>query len=260
MEFDWVVTGLSALVLLFATIVHGITGFGTGQIMMGILPFFRDPGPASIIVSLLVFATNVRVFWSVRDSFNWKDWLIPVIGLVVGLPVGVFLFGWLDQEGMRIAIGIVMLIGTVIIALTRQIKSISDWIRSTGYQPGPISGVLAGFLSGVTGGAVSIPGPPMIIYGAFLVETDYWEPRQMKAIFTAFFSINLLYRLGLLLFTGDLTGGLALEALVIAPALFLGTWIGIKLFKSLPKEAFRWFLIVFLIVLSLLLIFGGGGG
>jgi uncharacterized protein len=260
LEFNWVITAYTALVVLFATTIHGITGFGTGQITMGILPFFRDPGPASIIVSLLVFVTNIRVFWSVRDSFNWNDWLIPVIGLVVGLPVGVYLFGTLDQDGMRVAIGVVMLVGTIIIALTRQIKSISDWIRSTGYQPGPISGVIAGFLSGLTGGAVSIPGPPMIIYGAFLVETDYWEPKQMKAIFTAFFAINLLYRLAILLYNGNLTGELALEALIVAPALFVGAWIGIKLFKILPKETFRWFLIIFLLVLSLLLIFGGIGG
>jgi uncharacterized protein len=260
MDIDWVITGLTALVVLFATTIHGITGFGTGQITMGILPFFRDPGPASIIVSLLVFATNIRVFWSVRDSFNLRDWFIPVIGLIVGLPVGVYLFGTLDQESMRVAIGIVMLIGTIIIALARQVEAIRDWIRSTGYQPGPISGVIAGFLSGVTGGSVSIPGPPMIIYGAFLVETEYWEPKQMKAIFTAFFATNLLYRLGLLLFTGDLTGELALEALIVAPALFIGAWFGIKLFKILPIEGFRWFLIIFLGILSLLLIFGGGGG
>jgi uncharacterized protein len=256
MNFDWVTTGLTALVVFFATTVHGITGFGTGQITMGVLPFFREAGPASIIVSILVFITNVRVFWSVRENFNFKDWMIPVTGLLVGLPVGIILFGRLEQQGMSIAIGIVMLIGTVIIFLTRQVPKIGEWIRSTGYQPGPISGIIAGFLSGVTGGAVSIPGPPMIIYGAFLVETEYWKPAQMKAIFTAFFAANLLYRLGALLFTGDLTGELALEALVISPVLFLGTWLGIKLFDKLPAEAFRWFLIIFLLILSLLLIFG----
>lgn len=256
MEIDWVVTGLTAVVVFVATIVHGIAGFGTGQITMGVLPFFREPGPASIVVSMLVFVTNVRVFWSVRDSFNVRDWLIPVLGMAVGLPVGVYLFGTLDQRGLSVAIGVVMLIGTILIALTRQVAAINAWIRSTGWQPGPISGVTAGFLSGVTGGAVSIPGPPMIIYGAFLVETDYWEPRQMKAIFTAFFATNLFYRLGILLFTGDLTGDLALEALIVAPALFLGTWLGIKLFDRLPKNVFRWFLIVFLFVLSLLLMLG----
>jgi uncharacterized membrane protein YfcA len=192
----------------------------------------------------------------VREEFNWKDWLIPVAGLAVGLPVGIWLFGSLDQESLRLAIGIVMLIATVLILLTRQVKAVSQWIKNSGYQPGWKSGVLAGFLSGVTGGAVSIPGPPMIVYGAFLVENEYWSAKQMKAIFTAFFAANLFYRLVVLTFTGDVTGALALEALIIAPALFIGAWLGIRLFDKLPRDVFRWLLIGFLFVLSLLLIFG----
>jgi uncharacterized protein len=256
LNLDWMITGFTALVVLFATTIHGITGFGTGQISMGLLPFFRQPGPASIIVSIIVFLTNVRVFWSVRNSFNTRDWLVPVVGLVVGLPIGVVLFGSLEQDQIRVAIGIVMLIATIVILLTRQIKRVNEWIRESGYQPGWKSGIIAGFLSGITGGAVSIPGPPMIIYGTFLVETGYWEAKQMKAIFTAFFATNLLYRLAVLLYTGDLTTELTVEALLMIPALLLGTWIGIKLFNILPREIFRWFLVVFLFVLSLLLIFG----
>jgi uncharacterized protein len=255
MDFDWVLTGLTALVVLAATTVHGIVGFGTGQITMAVLPFFREPGPASIIVSIIVFVTNVRVFWNSREDFVLKDWLIPVIGLAVGLPIGIWLFSSLEQDQMSMVIGIVMLIATILIFLTRQIESLRKKIRESGYQPGPISGILAGFLSGIMGGAVSIPGPPMIIYGAFLVETEYWTPKQMKAIFTAFFATNLLYRLGVLLFTGDVTAELTLEALIILPAVFLGTWLGLLLFDRMPREAFRWFVLIFLFVLSLLLIF-----
>ncbi|RPJ03968.1 MAG: sulfite exporter TauE/SafE family protein, partial [Deltaproteobacteria bacterium] len=93
MDIDWIVTLWSALVVVVATTVHGITGFGTGQITMGVLPFFRDAGSASIVVSIVVFITNLRVFWSVRDEFNWKDWIIPVAGLAAGLPIGIYLFG-----------------------------------------------------------------------------------------------------------------------------------------------------------------------
>jgi uncharacterized protein len=256
MNFDWLTTALTALVVLVATTVHGITGFGTGQITMGVLPFIRDPGQASIVVSIIVFITNLRVLWSVKDAFNWKDWLIPVVGLLVGLPIGIWLFGSLEQDQIRMAIGIVMLIATILILLTRQIPAISQWIKESGYQPGWKSGVVAGLLSGISGGAVSIPGPPMIVYGAFLVETDYWNPKQMKAIFTAFFATNLLYRLLALTYTGDVTGELVLEAVFITPAIFIGAWLGIKLFDRLPREIFRWMLIAFLFVLSLLLIFG----
>ena len=256
MDIDWIVTLWSALVFLVATTVHGITGFGTGQIAMGVLPFFRDAASASIVVSIVVFITNLRVFWSVRDEFNWKDWLIPVAGLAAGLPIGIYLFGAWDEAQLRVAIGVVMMISAVVILLLRQIKWIREWIKGTGWQPGWISGVLAGFLSGVSGGAVSIPGPPMIIYGAFLMETDYWTAKQMKAIFTSFFAANLLYRIVVLTSMGQMTTEIAVESLAIIPAAFLGAWLGIKLFTIMPKELFRWFIIAFIFVLGLLLTVG----
>jgi uncharacterized protein len=256
MDIDWMVTLWSALVVLVATTVHGITGFGTGQITMGVLPFFRDAATASIVVSIVVFITNIRVFWSVRDEFNWKDWLIPVAGLALGLPLGIYLFGAWDEDQLRVAIGIVMIIAAIVILLLRQIERVREWIKGTGWQPGWISGVIAGFLSGVFGGAVSIPGPPMIIYGAFLMETDYWSAKQMKAIFTSFFAANLLYRLGVLAYQGRVTAEIAVEALAIVPALFLGSWLGIQLFKIIPREIFRWFIIAFIFVLGVLLIIG----
>jgi uncharacterized protein len=256
MDIDWVVTLWSALVVVVATTVHGIAGFGTGQITMGVLPFFRDAATASIVVSIVVFVTNLRVFWSVRENFNWKDWLIPVAGLAVGLPLGIYLFDAWDEDQLRMAIGAVMILASILILLLRQIERVKEWIRDSGWQPGWISGVLAGFLSGVFGGAVSIPGPPMIIYGAFLMETDYWEPKQMKAIFTSFFAANLLYRLAALTVTGEMTTEIMVEALAIIPAVFLGAWLGIKLFEMIPRNIFRWFIIAFIFVLGLLLIFG----
>jgi uncharacterized protein len=256
MDIDWVVTLWSALVVVVATTVHGIAGFGTGQITMGVLPFFRDAATASIVVSIVVFVTNLRVFWSVRENFNWKDWLIPVAGLAVGLPLGIYLFDAWDEDQLRMAIGAVMILASILILLLRQIERVKEWIRDSGWQPGWISGVLAGFLSGVFGGAVSIPGPPMIIYGAFLLETDYWEPKQMKAIFTSFFAANLLYRLAALTVTGEMTTEIMVEALAIIPAVFLGAWLGIKLFEMIPRNIFRWFIIAFIFVLGLLLIFG----
>jgi uncharacterized protein len=88
------------------------------------------------------------------------------------------------------------------------------------------------------------------------METDYWSAKQMKAIFTSFFAANLLYRLGVLTFQGEMTAEIAVEALAIIPAIILGTWIGIKLFNIIPREIFRWFIIAFIFVLGLLLIFG----
>ena len=70
--------------------MQGITGFGTSQFTMGVLPLFRDAGSASIVVSFIVFIMNLHVFWGVRDEFNWKDWIIPVAGLAIGPPIGIY--------------------------------------------------------------------------------------------------------------------------------------------------------------------------
>jgi len=74
-----------------------------------------------------------------------------------------------------------MMIGAVVILLLRQIKRIREWIKGTGWQPGWVSGVLAGFLSGIFGGAVSIPGPPMVHYRLYLrtgITADYRIPER----------------------------------------------------------------------------------
>jgi uncharacterized protein len=256
MDTDWLIVLLTAVVVLFATTIHGIAGFGTGQITMGILPLFRDAGPASVIVSVVVFLTNVRVFWSAREAFTWRDYLIPVGGLAVGLPIGMYVFGALDEGGLRTAIGIAMVVATVLIILTQELNVVSDFVGESGWQPGIITGLIAGFLSGIFGGAVAIPGPPMLVYGAFMLESDQWDGAHMRATFTAFFATNLLYRLVVMMFTGGITGPLMLEALIMVPALILGTWLGIKLFEHMPKKLFRWMVLVLLLVLGTLLILG----
>jgi len=73
MTSDWVTTGLSAVVILAAAAVHGIAGFGFAQVSMGIMPLFRSPSSASIIFTATAVVANARVWWSVRDAFDWGE-------------------------------------------------------------------------------------------------------------------------------------------------------------------------------------------
>lgn len=255
-DLNWLEFAITAVVIFIATMVHGITGFGTGQISMGLLPFFRVAASASIIVSVVVLFTNLRVFWSVKENFDLKEWLIPVIGLAVGLPVGVWAFGELEEGPLRLLIGIVVIIATIMIVLTRESDALANWIKKTGWRPGSISGIVAGFFSGILGGAVSIPGPPMIIYGTFLLETGFWERGKMKAIFTSFFALVMLYRLVLLGIAGALNSIIITEALLLLPVMLLGTWVGIKLYDKMPRKYFEWAVIVLLFIIGLLLVLG----
>lgn len=251
---DWIIAGLTALVIFVATVVHGIAGFGYAQVSMGLLPLFRNPGAASIIFTVTAIFSNGRVWWSVRDEFDWKQWIIPVGGLVLGLPLGIYIFSALNETQLRAAIGVVLLIAVGLIAAVRQVDTVIEWIEQSGINPGWKAGVVAGFLSGIFGGAVAIPGPPLVVYGAFMSASGFWTDREMKAVFTAFFGTLMVYRLASLSVTWAVTVSLLIEAAIVLPGLFLGAWIGVKIFNRIPKRIFSWIVLTLLTVNALILL------
>jgi len=175
MTSDWVTTGLSAVVILAAAAVHGIAGFGFAQVSMGIMPLFRSPSSASIIFTATAVVANARVWWSVRDAFDWEKWIVPVGGLVVGMPLGIVVFSGFDAAQMRVAIGAVL----VLVSGHRRRRDPATRCRhgldrGEGLPTGKIIGATAGLLAGILGGAVAVPGPPMIVYGAFMSASGFW--------------------------------------------------------------------------------------
>ena len=257
MNFNWTIVALSAGAIFLGAIVLGIAGFGLGQVAMGLMPLFRDPGEAAAIFGVVAVVSNFRVWWSVRDSFKWKDLLFPLIGMAVGLPLGILVLQQLSEEQMRVIIGITMLVAVILIALFRELKLFDKWFgdKEKDYQDPRYLGLIAGLLAGVLGGAVAIPGPPMIIYGAFMVAAGAWKSKKMKAIFTGYFSILMLYRSISLSVTGDMTLNLFVEALMMLPGMLLGAWLGIKIYRIIPEKIFQWIVLGSLTINAFILIF-----
>ncbi|MGM0510318.1 MAG: sulfite exporter TauE/SafE family protein [Thermoplasmatota archaeon] len=251
---DPITVVLTSIVILLAGMVHGIAGFGYAQVSMGLLPLFRDPALASVIFTITAVVSNGRVFWSVKDDFRFKDWIVPVGGLIFGMPLGIYVFQNLNEQQLRLSIGVILIIAVVLIALMRQTEYVKEWVKEKEIEPGIPTGLTAGFLAGILGGAVAIPGPPMIVYGAFMVANEYWKGSRMKAVFTAFFGTLMAYRLSVLTYTGSVTAPLIGEALIAIPALFIGAWIGIKIFQNIPEKLFGWFVLVGLTVNAVILI------
>ncbi|MGM0445532.1 MAG: sulfite exporter TauE/SafE family protein [Bacillota bacterium] len=247
-------TSLTFLVITLGTIVHGIAGFGVAQVSMGLMPLFRSAASASIIFSLIAVVSNFRVWWSVREEFVVKDWLFPVFGLAFGMPLGIYVFRSFSESQFKIAIGITLILAVILITIFKKLDFFTDWLKEKNFNPGWKSAVTAGFIAGIFGGAVAIPGPPMIIYGTFMMAAGFWKSKHMKAIFTAFFGTLMFYRLISILIAGSFTLPLFLEALVVMPALFLGSWLGIKIYNHISEEIFSWLVIVMLSINAVVLL------
>ncbi len=250
MIVDWTDSLLTAVVIFFATVIQGVVGFGQAIIVMGVCPMFRDAKSASIVLSLVAVVSCTRVWWSVREDFKWRDWAKPAVGLSFGLPLGIYYFNRLDDAQLRIFIGITILVAVVLIAMINQLAFVKEWVKRKGIKPGWASGILTGFLGGFLGGAVAIPGPPMIVYGSFLLAAGFWKEREMKSQFTAFFGTIMIYRVVVLAMTGQIDVSHLADAGIALPGMFLGTWIGIRIFNMVPGKFFGW------IVLGLLMVNG----
>lgn len=255
MNIGWLETLLTSGTILVASIVHGIAGFGLAQVSMGIMPLFREAASAAIIFSMVAVVSNFRVWWSVKEHFDWKDWLKPVIGLALGLPIGLYVFDRLNKGQVKIAIGIVLLIAVVFIILGKQTSILSSLFKGKDYSGGYVLAILAGLIAGILAGAVAIPGPPMILYGTFMVATGNWDGKKMKATFTAFFGTVMLYRVASTAIQGNITGGLVIQALIAVPAMLIGVFIGIKIFDKIPQRIFNWIVLGMLSINAFILLF-----
>ena len=251
---DWTIILLSAAIIFTAATVHAIAGFGFAQVSMGLLPLVRSASSASIVFTFLAIVANTRVWWSVRNHFKWKEWIVPIAGLSVGLPIGILFFKEMEDEAIRMAIALVLLIGVVLLATVRLSDRVRKRIKESGFRPGKITGVTVGFIAGILGGSVAIPGPPMILYGAFMVSAGIWKSEEMKAIFTAFFGSVMVYRASVLIISGDVTFTYLSEALVLIVPLLAGAWVGIRIFNRVPADKFRWLVLAMLTVNAIVLL------
>lgn len=254
MNIQWIDTILTSVTIFFASIIHGIAGFGLAQISMGFMPLFRNVTSAAVIFSMIAVVSNFRVWFSVREEFDVKDWIKPVIGLVAGIPLGLYVFNQMDENQVKIAIGSVLLVAVVLIILREQTSIMKKWFKDVKYEPKWIIPILVGFIAGIFGGAVAIPGPPMILYGAFMASTGLWSGKKMKAIFTAFFGTLMLYRVATSFIQGNVTLSLVVEALIALPAMLLGVWIGIAIFNKIPQKTFQWVVIGMLTINAFVLL------
>jgi len=245
---------LTFIVIFSASMMHGISGFGFAQISMGLLPLFRDPFLATVLVTINSAFCNCSVFWSVKEDFNVKDWIVPVGGLLFGMPIGIYIFQSLSNWLMRLSIGIILLISIILILLMQELDLVKDRLKEKSIEPGWKSGVTAGFVAGILGGALAISGPPIIIWGAFMVANEYWEGSRMKAVFTAFFGSLMIYRMIFLVYTDSLTISLLGQSFIAIPFLFIGVWVGINIFSRVTKKVFGWLVLLGLMVNAFILI------
>jgi uncharacterized membrane protein YfcA len=233
----------SALIVAVASFVMGLTGFGIGLVALAFLPLVMSPVVAIVLMTLYAAVFSVAMLGTLWREVKPLHVTRLVMGTALGIPVGVWALTLLS------ATTITRLIGGMLLLVT----ALEWWKLTPRGLTAPGWGYGAGALAGLLGGAVGIPGPPVILYAT----AQEWSPRIMKANLLAFFVVNQLVTLIGFWWT-DLLGVevLWLAALLVLPAA-IGVAVGVAVFNRIDAVRFRQILLVALFVSGLFLLLRG---
>lgn len=198
----WVAAILAATLLVGAA-VQGLVGLGLGLIAAPVTTLLAPELMPTLLLWLAFFLPMVTL---ARDhhQIDWSGLGWSLTARIPGTVVGVLLVARFTPREMGVAVGI-MVLGSVLLTA-----------RAVRLPINRATLVTAGVVSGVTGTATSIGGPPL----ALLYQ--HREPAQIRSTLAVFFLVGAAISLAGLGIGGQLEPGTFVLALVMVPLLVVG--------------------------------------
>ena len=240
MTLPWVA---GACIILAASFVMGLAGFGIALVSMAFLPYLMSPATAIVLMTMYALVFAVAVVVQLRRDVEPVTLTDLLVGTIAGTPLGVWGLATLPTSALNRLIGLMLLVAVGL-----------EWRRVYPERlTGRGWGLGAGVLAGVIGGAVGTPGPPVILYAA----SQGWGPRTMKANLSAFFTVNQAVILAGYWWAGLLTPEVWRLALSYAAPAVIGCLAGVALFDRLDAARFRRIVFALILVSGLVLLVRG---
>jgi len=226
----------SLLVVFFAAVLRGYSGFGFSALAVTALSLVMRPSAVVPVVLLLEVAASIHLFPAVRGHVDWRvmRWLLPAAA--IAMPAGAWFLASLPAVPMRIAISLTVLGLTLLIWLKPGLRVPSD---ARGIVP-------AGLVSGALNGAAALGGLPMILY--FL-----WSgvgPATLRATVIVYFLYSDIYAIGIATGYGLVGPQTAIMAAIMLLPLIAGNAVGHKRFLRSNPDSFRRLTLILLGALS----------
>ncbi len=208
-----------------AGLVRGFTGFGTAMVYLPVAGQFLGPFEAlTTLVIMDMIGPLPNVPRALHDGHP-RDVLRLATGMLVALPLGVWVLTLASPEMFRYGVSVIALV--LLVLLVSGVRYTGRLSRRLIYG----TGGLGGFLAGVAG----LPGPPVIM---FYMAAPH-PPRVIRANTLLYLVLSDLVMLAVLALFGRLVPqALGLGLLVTLPYL-AGNVLGARLFRPRAERLYR---------------------
>lgn len=213
------------LIIVVASAVSGLTGFGLAVVGVPMLLVVYDPATVVVLIATVSLFTNAVI---VQDSWREVE-LRAVLLLLPWAALGVFLgtevLTRVNPEYIRLSVGIIVVLSAVLLLWEVSLPG------AEGFWGTSLAGITSGALSTSTG----IGGPPIVL----LFAARNLPKVQFRVSNAAYFFFLSIVALTTLLARGIAQPAHFWIAAALIPASFLGKTIGTALVKRLSNNAFR---------------------
>ena len=174
-DFMWVQVAWVSGVLVIASTIQGVAGFGFMLVAVaGLIQIY----PAQLVVSglaLVYIPLGLAQTFQVRKQIDIPMLRIWSISALVGMLPGTLILLTFDTVTMKRGIGLVM----IVLAVLLRIRPGEPFLREQWARIG------AGILSGVLGASTSVAGPPIVLIGI----KQKWAVEPFRATLLAYFTV-----------------------------------------------------------------------
>lgn len=230
-EIIWVI-----VVVTLSSLAQSIAGFGFGLLAVPLMTLMVSPHQAVIVATLIGTVSTTTQAIIDREFCDWSMAKRLAIAAYLGMPIGLYVFVVVSESTMRFALGLVVLVATVVLARGFSFTGrnrIMDW--------------LMGAASGVLSTSTSTNGPPLV----FLLQARGMEPHVFRATINTVFALSNIGAIALFASSGEVElAGLA-AALISLPFLFLSLKVGYAIRPRVKVEHFKRLVLVLLLLSGL---------
>ena len=223
-----------------ASFIRSAFGFGEALVAVPLLALLL---PLSVAVPLaLMLSVTIALLILVQDHqhIHLKEARGLILSALPGIPLGLYLMLQLEERWTKLLLGLFIAAFSLYSLLKPQGK-----IKPTKPEKKPLLLLLAGFISGVLGGAYGLNGPPLVFYG----DRAGWNATRFRATLQAYFlpasSIALFCFFTKSLVTREVCYDYLIALPAAIPAIYIGRWLNAKL----PTGLF--FKVVYLLLLAI---------
>ncbi len=221
----------------------GLSGTATLNVVL-MAQVFGAKASVGLVLPLLIVADFMGYFIN-RHGGSWRKILPMVPPAIVGVVIGYFMLGHIDNNAARTVIGwlIVALLAFNLLLNARK----QDFIALTEHKAFSWS---MGLCAGIVTMLANAAGPVMTVY----LLSQRLEKKEHLGVFSRFFLFINLFKVPFSADLGIINPRSLATNLVLLPCVVVGILLGWQILKRIPQKPFEWTLFILTLIAAIWLV------